>query len=125
MTLIASVVAGAMTLSAFTKPTKVESVLEITASPVWEGYAIANGAGGKYENMMSGSSSTRRIRVYPTDNSCGAYYAVTLNDSGHEGDIHYTVKNNPNYDYTSQNSRRVEYYSQYITIGSRDYFFRM
>ena len=125
MTLIAGVVAGAMTLSAFTKPTKVESSIEIAASPVWEGYALANGAGGKYENMMSGSASTRRIRVYPSDNSCGAYYAVTLNDYGKEGDIHYTVKSNPKFDYSSQNSRRVEYYSHYITIGSSDFFFKM
>lgn len=122
MTLIAGVVAGAMTLSAFTKPTKTESVIEITASPVWEGWVKANGAYGKYECMMSQSHT--RIRVYPTDNSCGAYYAVTLSD-GREGSTHYTVKSNPSYDYKSQKQDRVEYYSHYITIGSQDYFFRM
>ncbi len=123
MTLIAGVVAGAMTLSAFTKPTKVKSVIEIAASPVWEGWVKANGAYGKYEYMMS--QSHYRIRVYPTDNSCGAYYAVTLGDGGREGSTHYTVKSNPSYDYKSQNHERVEYYSHYITMGTQDYFFRM
>lgn len=124
MTLIAGVVAGAMTLSAFTKPTKTESAVEITASPVWEGWVYSNGAYGEYEYMFDKSS--RRIRVYPTDNSCGAYYAVTLYDGyTKEDSIHYTVKSNPSYDYKSRNRNRVEYYSHYITIGSQDYFFRM
>ena len=65
-----------------------------------------------------------RIRVYPTDNSCGAYYAVTLYYE-EESSTHYIVKSNPSYDYKSQNQDRVEYYSHYITIGSQDYFFRM
>ena len=125
MTLIAGVVASAMTLSAFTKPTKTESVIEITASPVWEGWVTANGAYGEYERMHLGGNRTR-IRVYPTDNSCGAYYAVTLYDGYQKEDsIHYTVKSNPSYDYKSRKQDRVEYYSHYITIGSQDYFFRM
>lgn len=125
MTLIAGVVAGAMTLSAFTKPTKTESAIEITASPVWEGWVYSNGARGEYERMFyGGSPSPYRIRVYPTDNSCGAYYAVTLSN-GRESSTHYTVKSNPSYDYKSQEPRRVEYYSHYITIDSRDYFFKM
>lgn len=125
MTLIAGVVAGAMTLSAFTKPTKTESAIEITASPVWEGWVYRNGAYGKYECIFY-IGKHERIRVYPTDNSCGAYYAVTLYDGYQKEDsTHYTVKSNPSYDYKSQNRERVEYYSHYITIGSEDYFFRM
>ena len=114
---------GAMMLSAFTTPTKEKSVLEVTASPVWEGTAYPNGAYGRYEDMFTHSGS-RSIRVYPTDNSCGAYYAVTLSGNN-EGDVHYTVKSNPDYDYRSTNSEKVYYYSHYITIGSTNYYFRM
>lgn len=122
---LVGLIAGAMMLSAFTTPTKEESVLEVTASPVWEGFAKANGAGGKYEDMFTHSNSVR-IRVYPSDNSCGAYYAVKVRDNNSEiDDIHYTVKSNPDYDYRSTDGNKVYYYSHYITVGSSNYYFKM
>lgn len=112
--------------TAFTTPTKTESVLEVTVSPVWEGKAYPNGASGRYENVFtSGNSSICTIRVYPSDNSCGAYYAVKLSSSGRESDVHYTVKNNPDYDYRSNNRENVAYYSHYINVDGRYLFFTM
>lgn len=122
ITLIASVVAGAMTLSAFTKPTKMESVIEKSVSPVWEG--TARRGSFKTNQVANSGDGFLSIRVYPTDNSCGAYYAVTVK-YGNEGNVHYTVKNNPNYDYTCSNRLTVDCYSHYITVGNDNYFFKM
>lgn len=122
MTLIAGVVAGAMTLSAYTKPAKTESVLEITASPVWEGTARVGSF--KSKEVSNYSNQFLSIRVYPTDNSCGAYYAVIVK-YGEEGNVHYTVKNNPDYDYTCNRKLVIDCYSHYITVGSDNYFFKM
>ena len=122
ITLIASVVVGAMTLSAFTKPAKTESVLEISASPVWQGTARVGWF--KSNTVTNYTSQMLSIRVYPTDNSCGAYYAVIV-EYGNEGNVHYTVKNNPNYDYTCSNRLTVDCYSHYITVGNDNYFFKM
>ncbi len=113
----------AIMLTAFTSPTKVESVLEVTVSPVWEGTAFANRANGIYEKMFR-YSNYYKIRVYPTDNSCNAYYAVII-DNGREGNVHYTVKSNPDYNYRSSDSENVAFYSHYITIDSRNYYFKM
>ena len=122
MALIAGVVVGAMTLSAFNKPTKVESYIEKTDSPVWKGWAYRNGAYGKYEKVFRGGSTNSNIwiKVYPSDNSCGSYYAITEGN-----DTHYIVKSNPDYNYKSQDSENVEYYSHYINYGGAEYFFRM
>ncbi len=122
MVLISGIVVGAMALSAFTKITKKESVLEIAVSPVWAGTArLGSFQSKEVSNNPYGFLS---ISVYPTDNSCGAYYAVVVKN-GNEGSVHYTVKNNPYYDYTCSRKLIVECYSHYITIGDDDYFFRM
>lgn len=121
MTLIAGVVAGAMTLSAFTKPTKTESVIEITASPVWEGSARKGSFSGGMSDVPSGYIN---IRVYPSDNSCGTYYAVIVKN-GSKGNVHYTVKNNPDYDYTCSRRSVIDCYSHYITVDGDNYFFKM
>lgn len=123
MTLIAGVMAGAMTLSAFTKSTKTESVLEITASPVWEGTAREGSFSGS-KSVSNMPSRFINIRVYPSDNSCGTYYAVIVKN-GSEGNVHYTVKNNPDYDYTCSRRLVIDCYSHYITVGSNNYFFKM
>lgn len=122
MALIAGVVAGAITLCAFTKPAKMDSVLEITASPVWEGTARV----GSFESreVSNYSNQFKYIRVYPTDNSCGAYYAVVVT-YGNEGSVHYTVKSNPYYDYSCNRKLIIECYSHYVTIGDDHYFFKM
>lgn len=122
ITLIASVLAGAMTLSSFTKPTRMETVLEKAASPVWEGTARRGYFRSK--EVSNNGSGFISIRVYPTDNSCGAYYAVVVK-YGNEGNVHYTVKNNPYYDYNCSSKLVVECYSHYITVGEDNYFFKM
>ena len=120
-TLIIGMIAGAMVLSSFTQQNKEETVLEMTSSPVWKGTAYRNGAYGKNEYIFN-DSGNKRITVYPSDNSCGSYYAIV---DGDRDEVHYTVKNNPSYDSNLRDSERTAHYSHYITIDGRDYFFRM
>lgn len=117
-TLLIVMLASAMVLSSFTLQ-NTEAVWGTISSPVWRGYAYPNGAYGRNTHVFDGNSKIS-ITVYPSDNSCGSYYAVKDGD-----DVHYTVKNNPTYDYNERDLRLTAHFSHYISVNGRDYFFRM
>ncbi|MBO6026205.1 MAG: hypothetical protein J6P73_03080 [Bacteroidales bacterium] len=123
MTVLASMMAGAMVFSSFTtqeQGVKEESMqLCINDPTYWEGiawYPTPNKVSGIY------------ISVYQTRGQCNSYYAIITDTKSISASIgaQLWVKENPNYDpYNSNDRQWWKNCKYYVTSGTSDFYFNM